>query len=59
MKKNDAFSDSILLGIQQRAAAGDEEAFKQIYYLFYKKLYLFFAWSTKRKQPKKSQKMFL
>jgi RNA polymerase sigma-70 factor (family 1) len=41
MKKNSVFSDGILLGIQQRAAAGDEEAFKQIYYLFYKKLYLF------------------
>jgi RNA polymerase sigma-70 factor (family 1) len=41
MKKNDLFSDSVLLGIQQRAAAGDEAAFRQIYYLFYKKLYLF------------------
>ncbi|HZZ76106.1 MAG TPA: RNA polymerase sigma-70 factor [Puia sp.] len=41
MKKDDSFSDSVLLGIQQRAAAGDEEAFKKIYYLFYKKLYLF------------------
>jgi len=41
MKKNSSFSDSVLLGIQQRAAAGDEAAFKQIYYLFYKKLYLF------------------
>lgn len=41
MKKEDSFSDSVLLGIQQRAAAGDEEAFKKIYYLFYKKLYLF------------------
>jgi RNA polymerase sigma-70 factor (family 1) len=41
MKKNSSFSDSVLLGIQQRAAAGDEAAFKQIYYLFYKKLFLF------------------
>jgi RNA polymerase sigma-70 factor (family 1) len=41
MKKNSTFSDSVLLSIQQRAAAGDEEAFKQIYYLFYRKLYLF------------------
>jgi RNA polymerase sigma-70 factor (ECF subfamily) len=41
MKKDDSFSDSILLGIQQLAAAGDEEAFKKIYYLFYKKLFLF------------------
>jgi RNA polymerase sigma-70 factor (family 1) len=41
MKKNSSFSDSHLLSIQQRAAAGSEEAFKQIYYLFYKKLYMF------------------
>lgn len=41
MNKNSTFSDSVLLSIQQRAAAGDEEAFKKIYYLFYKKLYLF------------------
>jgi RNA polymerase sigma-70 factor (family 1) len=41
MIKNSTFSDSFLLEIQQRAAAGDEEAFKKIYYLFYKKLYLF------------------
>ena len=41
MKKDDSFSDSVLLDIQQRAAAGDEEAFKKIYYLFYRKLFLF------------------
>jgi RNA polymerase sigma-70 factor (ECF subfamily) len=41
MKKNGTFSESFLPGIQQRAAAGDEDAFKRIYYLFYKKLFLF------------------
>ena len=50
MKKKDSFSDSMLLGIQQRAAAGDEEAFKQIYYLFYKKLYLFSLALVKTKE---------
>jgi len=41
MEKSSTFSDSFLLSIQQRVAAGDEEAFKKIYYLFYRKLYLF------------------
>jgi len=41
MAKSSTFSDSFLLSIQQRVAAGDEEAFKKIYYLFYRKLYLF------------------
>jgi RNA polymerase sigma-70 factor (family 1) len=41
MEKSSTFSDSFLLGIQQRVAAGDEEAFRKIYYLFYRKLYLF------------------
>jgi RNA polymerase sigma-70 factor (family 1) len=50
MKKSSTFSDSFLLGIQQRAAAGDEEAFKKIYYLFYKKLYLFSLALVKTKE---------
>lgn len=50
MKKSGVFSDSDLLGIQQRAAAGDEEAFKQIYYHFYKKLYLFSLALVKTKE---------
>ncbi len=50
MEKNSHFSDSILLGIQQRAAAGNEEAFKQIYYLFFKKLYLFSLALVKTKE---------
>jgi RNA polymerase sigma-70 factor (family 1) len=50
MKKNSTFSDSFLLSIQQRAAAGDEEAFKKIYYLFYKKLYLFSLALVKTKE---------
>jgi RNA polymerase sigma-70 factor (ECF subfamily) len=50
MKKNNIFSDSLLLGIQERAAAGDEAAFKQIYYLFYKKLYLFSLALVKTKE---------
>jgi RNA polymerase sigma-70 factor (family 1) len=41
MEKSSTFSDSFLLSIQQCVAAGDEEAFKKIYYLFYRKLYLF------------------
>ncbi len=50
MKKNSPFSDSFLLTIQHRAAAGDEEAFKKIYYLFYKKLYLFSLALVKTKE---------
>jgi RNA polymerase sigma-70 factor (family 1) len=50
MKKTSVFSDSVLLGIQRRAAAGDEEAFQQIYYLFYKKLYLFSLALVKTKE---------
>jgi RNA polymerase sigma-70 factor (ECF subfamily) len=50
MKKTSVFSDSVLLDIQQRAAAGDEEAFKQIYYHFYKKLYLFSLALVKTKE---------
>ncbi len=50
MKKNSTFSDSVLLSIQQRAAAGDEEAFKKIYYHFYKKLYLFSLALVKTKE---------
>ncbi len=41
MKKNSTFSDSYFSIIQQRAADGDEDAFKKIYYHFYKKLYQF------------------
>ncbi|HEY8733842.1 MAG TPA: RNA polymerase sigma-70 factor [Puia sp.] len=50
MNKNSTFSDSFLLEIQQRAASGDEEAFKKIYYLFYKKLYLFSLALVKTKE---------
>jgi RNA polymerase sigma-70 factor (family 1) len=50
MKKNSTFSDSILFIIQQRAAAGDEEAFKKLYYHFYKKLYLFSLSLVKTKE---------
>ena len=41
MKKSSSFSDSYLFIIQQRAADGDEDAFKKIYYHFYKKLFQF------------------
>jgi RNA polymerase sigma-70 factor (ECF subfamily) len=50
MKRTSVFSDSDLLDIQQRAAAGDEEAFKQIYYHFYRKLYLFSLALVKTKE---------
>ncbi len=39
MKKSSTFSDSYLFVIQQRAADGDEDSFKKIYYQFYKKLF--------------------
>jgi|HubBroStandDraft_6_1064221.scaffolds.fasta_scaffold1079129_1 RNA polymerase sigma-70 factor (family 1) len=50
MKKSSTISDSFLFIIQQRAAAGDEEAFKKIYYHFYKKLYLFSLALVKTKE---------
>jgi RNA polymerase sigma-70 factor (family 1) len=50
MKENSTFSDSYLLSIQQRAAAGDQVAFKKIYYHFYKKLYLFSLALVKTKE---------
>lgn len=50
MNKNSTSSDSFLLDIQQLAAAGDEEAFKKIYYLFYRKLYLFSLALVKTKE---------
>lgn len=50
MKKSSTFSDSLLLNIQQLAAAGDEGAFKKIYYLFYKKLFLFSLALVKTKE---------
>lgn len=50
MKKSSTFSDSYLFIIQQRAADGDEEAFKKIYYHFYKKLYQFSLALVKTKE---------
>src|SRR5882757_1376397 len=50
MKKSSSFSDSVLWDIQQRAAAGDEEAFKKIYYHFYRKLFLFSLSLVKTKE---------
>ncbi len=50
MKKSSTFSDSFLNIIQQRAAGGDEEAFKKIYYQFYKKLFHFSLALVKTKE---------
>ena len=38
MKENSSNSDSTLILVQKQAAAGNEDAFKIIYYRFYKKL---------------------
>ena len=50
MKKSSTFSDSFLFIIQQRAADGDEDAFKKIYYQFYKRLYQFSLSLVKTKE---------
>ncbi|HXB31103.1 MAG TPA: RNA polymerase sigma-70 factor [Puia sp.] len=50
MKKSSTFSDSYLFIIQQHAADGDEEAFKKIYYQFYKRLYQFSLSLVKTKE---------
>jgi RNA polymerase sigma-70 factor (family 1) len=50
MKESGTFSDAYILGLQQLASAGDEEAFKRIYYYFYNKLYLFSKAIVKTKE---------
>jgi RNA polymerase sigma-70 factor (family 1) len=50
MRKSEIFSDSYLINLQQQAAAGNENAFKEIYISFYKRLYQFALAIVKTKE---------
>ena len=50
MKKDNSLFDPMLMNLQQRASAGDENAFRDIYIFFYKKLYRFALAIVKTKE---------
>ncbi|HEX4373426.1 MAG TPA: sigma factor, partial [Puia sp.] len=50
IKKDNSLFDSMLINLQQRASAGDEKAFREIYINFYKKLFRFALAIVKTKE---------